>query len=157
MCTRNIWGTSKMQWLFLPCHHFQWATSHSASLFLFKNAGGLGQHYSSLKRYHGHSKSYKRKLLIGFTYNFKGLVHCHGGSRQIWLENLLRVLHLDLMTAGGERLWALTWAFRPTPSDFLQQGHTTSSFQICHSLVTNYSSLWAYGGHSYSNHGTWQI
>lgn len=56
------------------------------------------------------------------------------------LENLLRVLHRDLLTAGGERL-SLNMGFQTHPSDFLQQGHTTSSFQICHSLVTNYSSL----------------
>lgn len=57
---------------------------------MFKNAGGLGQHYSSLKRYHGHSKSYKRKLLIGFTYNFKGLVHCHGGKQADMVRKLAK-------------------------------------------------------------------
>ena len=39
----------------------------------------LSQCSTAVKRHHGHSNSYKGKYLIGVTYIFGGLVHCHHG------------------------------------------------------------------------------
>jgi hypothetical protein len=38
--------------LISPCHDFQRTKSHSSSLYVFRHARGLGQHYGSVKRYH---------------------------------------------------------------------------------------------------------
>ena len=61
-----------------------------------------------MKRDHDHNNIYKDKHLLGSGLEFRSLVCCqHGrkhGSMQVdmVLERKLRVLHLDLQTAGRD-------------------------------------------------------
>jgi hypothetical protein len=81
----------------------------------------------------------------------------------IALEKELRVLHLDPLAAGRESHW--TWLGHLKPQSpppvtyFLQQGYTYSSkatpsnpSEQHYSMMTEYSTIRAYGGHSYSDH-----
>ena len=60
----------------------------------------------AVKKHHDHRNCYKGKYLTGAGLSFRGLVHYHldrkHGSMQVdmELEGELRVLHLDLQTAG---------------------------------------------------------
>lgn len=62
-----------------------------------------------VKRYHGHSNSYKRIHLVRAGLQFTGLVHYHHGGKHggmqagMVLERYLRLLHLDLQTSRREK------------------------------------------------------
>jgi hypothetical protein len=67
-----------------------------------------GRTFSDLNHFSPHGNSYKRKHLIGAGLQFKGLIHYDHGRKHdrtqagMVLEKELRVLHLDIQTAGRD-------------------------------------------------------
>ena len=91
---------------------------------------------NTVKRYHDHNNSYKRKYLTGAGLRYRGLVHHHHdieNKANMVLEKKLRVLHFDLKATGSELCPALgvVWTFEtskstPTVTHLFQQGYTYS-------------------------------
>ena len=86
----------------------------------------------------------KETIYLGLAYSFRGLVHYHRvvnhGCTQtgMLLKKQLRVLHLDLQTAGRKSLWAwnvISEASEPIPNDLQSSSNKATPLSILSNSV----------------------
>ena len=150
--------------------------SHPSFTYLFWEAANkrcLRQWSVAMRKFHGQYNYYDKACNWRHAYSFRDLVHHRHGRehKPAWNRSamLLCLAYFSLAVpslmvscipgrnsparGAGMGFWNLK-AHPQSHSSFYKATplNPSNPFKWCHCLVIKHSVIWAYGGHSYSNH-----
>lgn len=111
-----------------------------------------------MKRNHDQENSNKGKLLIRFSYSFRGLVHYDRGNQECEGRHGVEDTESSTPWSAGNKKWTglSFWDLKVShPSDKLPPTKPTRSHLLIVPLpVAMHSNTWVYGSHSYSKNNS---